>query len=148
VLAVCALVACGAVDDATDNRDDAAELGSASLALETATPTHTYRLNGNVQVWRDGVQRLNVDLTGAAAAISIPGLTAGEYYLYLENPFLTRDGVSYGSTLVGPNPFPVEVAAGAVTSVPITFTVVGDPAVVFDPGAINLSVSVTEVPPP
>lgn len=146
LLALSLMFACGDPSDANDDT----ELGSAKLALETSTATHTYRLNGQLQVWRAGAHLLDVDLSGAAPAVLIPNLAPGNYDLFLNVGGLTRDGVPYAATLVGPNPFLVTVAPGATTNVPLTFTVVGDapePPVVFDPGALNVSVVVTEVPP-
>lgn len=146
LLAVTLAFACGEAADANED----VELGSATLALETTSATHTYRLLGQLEVWRNGSPLAYVPLNGAATSITVPDLVPGEYGLWLNGPSITRDGVPYPATLVGPNPWSVTVAPGATTNVPISFTVAADPIVVppvvFDPGALNVSVVVTEVP--
>lgn len=147
IATVLATILCFACGDGSDDAKNP-ELGSATLALVSSTATHTYILSGSLEVWKAGVHQTTVSLSGEQSVVTIPNLTPGNYDLFLVwGGTLLKDGSPVPATLVGSNPFPIVVVAGAATSVPLEFNVAGDPPVGFEPGSIDVSVVVNEIVP-
>lgn len=119
--------------------------------MKTQTAHHTYTLHATLQIWRNGAQLQNVDVDTPDGPVTVPDLAPGNYDLYLNwGGSLHRDGgAPIAATLGTANPWPVTVAAGETLTVPLTFSVAGDPPEPpeEEPGALELTFIVNEVPP-
>lgn len=140
-----ALAAC------TGSNSDVDELGKLSMAVTSSTATHTYRLQGTVQLYQGGVFQQSVDISANQPSVILDDLVPGNYDVFLQGASLLKDGAAVTSTMTSANPHPVTVVAGSNTVDEWKFNVAGDPVVFTCSeetcGRLEFTVNVTEVPP-
>jgi hypothetical protein len=148
LLVLLAATACGAASS-----DDDPQVGGLSIPLLTSSATHTYRLEGSVEIWQGGVRQQTISIGGLAAAITVTDLLPGNYDLFLNygNSLIRDNGSAVPATQKFANPFPVTVAAGPPTPIVFSFEVAGDPVAftctATTCGSVSFELDVDEVPP-